>query len=52
MPANGVSVQGRATQGVRVMRVEDGEKVVSVETLADPSDEENMQEETPDQSQE
>ena len=35
-PANEVSVQGRATTGVRVMRVDDGERVVSVERVAEP----------------
>ena len=38
MPANGVSVQGRATQGVRVMRVDAEERVVSVETVPDEGD--------------
>ncbi len=35
----GVPTVGRATQGVRIMRVEDGEVVSSVERLADPDDE-------------
>jgi DNA gyrase subunit A len=35
----GVPVVGRATQGVRIMRVDDGEKVSSVERLAEPDDE-------------
>ena len=29
-------VQGRATQGVRVMRVDDGEHVAAIERLAEP----------------
>jgi len=32
---SGVSVQGRAAQGVTVFRVDEGEKVVSVERIAD-----------------
>jgi DNA gyrase subunit A len=35
----GVPTVGRATQGVRIMRVEDGEVVSSVERLAEPDDE-------------
>ena len=38
VPVGGVSVVGRATQGVRIMRVDDGENVTSVERLADPDD--------------
>jgi DNA gyrase subunit A len=33
-----VSVQGRATQGVRIMRLDEGERVVSIERLAEPDD--------------
>jgi DNA gyrase subunit A len=40
IPVNGVPVVGRATQGVRVMRLDEGEKVASIERLVDPSDEE------------
>ncbi len=36
----GISVQGRAAQGVTVFRVDEGEKVVSVERIADVSEEE------------
>ena len=32
---SGISVQGRAAQGVTVFRVDEGEKVVSVERIAD-----------------
>jgi DNA gyrase subunit A len=35
----GVPVVGRATQGVRIMRVDEGEVVSSVERLAEPDDE-------------
>ncbi len=35
----GVSVQGRAAQGVTVFKVDEGEKVVSVERIADVSEE-------------
>ncbi len=34
-----IPVQGRATQGVRIMRVDDGEHVAAIERLADPTDE-------------
>jgi DNA gyrase subunit A len=34
-----IPVQSRATQGVRVMRLDAGEQVVSVERLADPAEE-------------
>jgi len=33
-----IPVQGRATQGVRVMRVDDGEHVAAIERLAEPDD--------------
>jgi DNA gyrase subunit A len=35
----GISVQGRSAQGVTVFRVDDGERVVSVERIQDVSDE-------------
>ena len=35
----GISVQGRAAQGVVVFRVEEAERVVSVERIADVSEE-------------
>ena len=38
MKAAGVSVQGRATQGVRVMRLTDDERVVAVERIAEPEE--------------
>ena len=41
-----VSVQGRATQGVRVMRVDDGEHVAAIERLAE-GDESGIEEATP-----
>ena len=31
----GISVQGRAAQGVTIFKVDEGEKVVSVERIAD-----------------
>ena len=34
-----ISIQGRATQGVRLMRVDDGEHVAAIERLAEPDDE-------------
>ena len=33
-----ISVQGRAAQGVTVFRVDEGERVMSVERIADVSD--------------
>ena len=42
-----ISVQGRATQGVRLMRVDDGEHVAAIERLAEPGDETNIAEATP-----
>ncbi|MGE3545770.1 MAG: DNA gyrase subunit A [Kofleriaceae bacterium] len=42
-----ISVQGRATQGVRLMRVDDGEHVAAIERLADPGEESGIVEATP-----
>jgi DNA gyrase subunit A len=42
-----IPVQGRATQGVRVMRVEDGEHVAAIERLAEPADESGIAEGAP-----
>ncbi len=39
----GVSTVGRATQGVRIMRVDEGEKVTSVERLADPTEQADIE---------
>jgi DNA gyrase subunit A len=39
IPVSVVPTVGRATQGVRVMRLDEGEKVASIERLIDPSDE-------------
>ncbi|MBI4153321.1 DNA gyrase subunit A [Candidatus Woesearchaeota archaeon] len=39
-PVNGISVIGRATQGVRVMKLEEGDELVAVETIVSESDEE------------
>lgn len=36
----GISLMGRTTQGVRIIRLKDGEKVVSVEKIVDPEDSE------------
>ncbi|MBC7974137.1 MAG: DNA gyrase subunit A, partial [Myxococcales bacterium] len=33
-----IKVQGRATQGIRLMRVDDGEHVAAIERLADPGE--------------
>ncbi|HSD89232.1 MAG TPA: DNA gyrase subunit A [Kofleriaceae bacterium] len=42
-----VKVQGRATQGVRVMRVDDGEHVAAIERLAEPGEESGIAEGAP-----
>jgi len=42
-----ISVQGRATQGVRLMRVDDGEHVAAIERLADPGEETSIAEGAP-----
>jgi len=42
-----ITVQGRATQGVRLMRVDDGEHVAAIERLADPGEEPGIAEGTP-----
>ena len=36
---SGISLMGRATQGVRIIRLKDDEKVVAVEKVADPDGE-------------
>jgi DNA gyrase subunit A len=38
MPVSGIPVVGRATQGVRVMRLDQDEQVASIERLADPEE--------------
>jgi DNA gyrase subunit A len=45
--AKDVPVLGRATQGVRVMRVEDGEHVAAIERLAEPAEESGIAEGAP-----
>src|SRR5262249_41589119 len=42
-----VPIQGRATQGVRVMRLEDGEQVAAIERLVDPEEAGNIAEGAP-----
>jgi DNA gyrase subunit A len=39
VPVAGISVQGRGAQGVTVFRVDEGERVVSVERIADVGEE-------------
>ena len=48
IPADGISQIGRNTQGVRLMRVDEGERVVSVARLAEVDDEEDAEIESPD----
>jgi DNA gyrase subunit A len=43
IPVNTVPVVGRATQGVRVMRLDDDERVASIERLADPDESEDIE---------
>jgi DNA gyrase subunit A len=45
--AKDVPIQGRATQGVRVMRVDDGEHVAAIERLAEPAEESGIAEGAP-----
>lgn len=40
----GISLMGRTTQGVRIIRLKDGEKVVSVEKIVDPDEGEESEE--------
>ncbi|MBA3460788.1 MAG: DNA gyrase subunit A [Deltaproteobacteria bacterium] len=42
-----ITTQGRATQGVRLMRVDDGEHVAAIERLADPGEEAGIAEGAP-----
>jgi DNA gyrase subunit A len=42
-----VPIQGRATQGVRVMRLEDGEMVAAIERLVDPEEATDIAEGSP-----
>src|SRR5690606_23900741 len=44
IPVNTVPVLGRATQGVRIMQLDDGERVASSERLVDPQDSEDIAE--------
>src|SRR6266545_3344212 len=43
IPVNTIPVVGRATQGVRVMRLDEAERVASIERLADPQDSEDIE---------
>jgi DNA gyrase subunit A len=42
-----ISIQGRATQGVRLMRVDDGEHVAAIERLAEPDEESGIEASAP-----
>ncbi|MBA3397776.1 MAG: DNA gyrase subunit A [Deltaproteobacteria bacterium] len=42
-----ISIQGRATQGVRLMRVDDGEHVAAIERLAEPGEESGIEAASP-----
>jgi DNA gyrase subunit A len=43
IPVNTISLVGRATQGVRIMRVDEDERVASIERLADMEDSESIE---------
>jgi DNA gyrase subunit A len=43
MRVSDIKVQGRATQGVRVMRLDEGEHVAAIERLAEPGDESGIE---------
>ncbi|MBI4509232.1 MAG: DNA gyrase subunit A [Deltaproteobacteria bacterium] len=47
VPVEGIPVVGRATQGVRIMRVDEGEQVSGVERLAEPEEQERIAEAVP-----
>ncbi len=47
MRVKDIPIKGRATQGVRLMRVDDGEQVAAMERLADPQEETDIAEVTP-----
>ena len=36
---SGISLMGRATQGVRIIKLKEGESVVSVEKIVEPDEE-------------
>ena len=40
---SGISLMGRATQGVKIIRLKDDEKVVAVEKVADPEKDDEEQ---------
>src|SRR5215470_8170510 len=44
VPVSNLKILGRATQGVRIMRVEEGEKISALERLAEPEDESAIEE--------
>ncbi|HUC20103.1 MAG TPA: DNA gyrase C-terminal beta-propeller domain-containing protein, partial [Candidatus Polarisedimenticolaceae bacterium] len=37
LPLKGISLIGRATQGVRIMRLKEGDKVASIALIGEPS---------------
>jgi DNA gyrase subunit A len=47
VPVKHLGLLGRNTQGVRIMRVDDGEKISSVERLAEPEEETAIEEAAP-----
>ena len=47
VPVEHVSTVGRNTQGVRIMRVDEGEKISSVERLAEPAEDTEIEEAAP-----
>jgi DNA gyrase subunit A len=47
VPIRGIPMVGRATQGVRIMRVDEGEVVSSVERLMDPEEQSGIEEAAP-----
>jgi len=42
MPVQGISLQGRATMGVRVMRLKEGDKIAAIARLVGSSEEERV----------
>ncbi len=50
MAVSGISLLGRATQGVRIMRLDEDERVASLERLADAELNQDIAEETPEEA--
>ena len=45
IPVKGIQIQGRNTTGVRIIRLNEGDKIVSVAKIIETEDDENSQNE-------